>query len=134
MKKFLVMILLGAVSLLGDDVSDGLAFHKQKDYLNAFKSYEKACDDGNALGCSSLGFMYSYGQGVNQDYFKAAELYKKGCDGGDAMGCFSLGGMYANGKGVKQNIKIAKELFGKACDGQISDGCKNYKILNEQGF
>lgn len=49
MKKFLVIILLGVVSLLCDDFSDGLAFKKNKDYVNASKSFQKACDGGNAI-------------------------------------------------------------------------------------
>ena len=95
------------------------------------KEAKKACDEGNARGCTNLGFMYEKGRGVKQDYFKAKELFGKACDGGDAKGCFNLGVMYANGQEVKQDYFKAKELFGKACDGEYAEGCKAYSILNK---
>ena len=95
---------------------------------------QKACDDGNAISCGSLGFLYVKGQGVKQDYEKASELYSKACDMGEANGCFNLGVSYDNGQGVRQDKRTAKEYFGKACDLGDQGGCNNYKILNEQGW
>ena len=50
------------------------------------EALQKACDDGNAISCGSLGFLYDNGQGVRQDYKKASELYSKACDMGEAGG------------------------------------------------
>ena len=95
---------------------------------------QKACDDGNAISCGSLGFLYGNGQGVRQDYKKASELYSKACDMGYADACFNLGVVYYDGKGVRQDKGAVKEYFGKACDLGNQGGCNNYKILNEQGL
>ena len=94
---------------------------------------QKACDDGNAISCSNLGFLYANGRGVRQDYKKASELYFKACDMGYADGCYNLGVSYDNGQGVRQDKRTAKEYFGKACDLGDQGGCDKYKILNEQG-
>jgi len=58
-------------------------------HLNAatFEENKKACDAGDAMGCSRLGFMYAKGKGVKQDNFKAKDLFGKACDGGITVGC-----------------------------------------------
>ncbi|WP_149711749.1 tetratricopeptide repeat protein [Campylobacter concisus] len=48
---------------------------------------EKACDSGNARGCSNLGFLYDEGQDVNQNFSTAKQYYSKACDLGLQLGC-----------------------------------------------
>ena len=67
------------------------------------EKYKKACDGGDATGCTFLGFMYSNGIGVEYDTLKAVKFYTKACDGGVAGGCTNLGIMYHEGQGVKQD-------------------------------
>ena len=78
------------------------------------KSLQKACDGGDAAGCTQLGFLYLEGKGVKKDYLKAVKLYQKGCDGGNAVGCMLLGFMYEKDKGVKQNDLRALKYYKKA--------------------
>ena len=100
--------------------------------ITTLEGAKKACDKGNAKGCSGLGLMYSNGRGVKQDYFKAVEFYTKGCYEGNARGCTNLGVMYYNAQGVKKDYFKAKKLFSKACDGGYAQGCKYYSILNKK--
>lgn len=65
----------------------GMDAHANGDYKKAVELLNKACDSGEAKGCTFLGTLYQYGQGVKQDYKKAVELYQKGCDGGEQLGC-----------------------------------------------
>lgn len=112
----LVLGLLVCVSLFGSFFGDA----------------KNACDAGNAIGCSALGFMYQYGEGVKQNDFKAVKFYKKAWDSGNAKGCYGFGFMYELREGVKQDSQKALELYGKACDLQFEGGCKNYALLKKE--
>lgn len=63
---------------------------KYKDYPQALKLYNQACNEGNADGCLFLGVMYDIGEGVKRDKKKAGELYQKACEMGSGLGCSSL--------------------------------------------
>jgi len=134
MALFILLVSSIAVSVYADDVSKGLDAYKKGDYTKAVKFYKKACDGGNAIGCSYFGLMYEFGKGVKRDNFKAVKFYKKGCDGGNAIGCFNLGAMYEFGKGVRQDSQKALKYYGEACDMENEDGCKNYAKLKKQGY
>lgn len=58
-----------------------------RDEAVAAPLYQKACDAGDALGCSGIGFSYEVGRGVVKDVARALTLYQKACDGGDTYGC-----------------------------------------------
>ncbi|MBQ9725698.1 MAG: sel1 repeat family protein, partial [Neisseriaceae bacterium] len=69
----------------------GVSYHngqgvRQNDY-QAIKLWEKACNNGYALGCFNLGSSYYYGQGTPKDFSIAKEYYGKACDLGDQEGC-----------------------------------------------
>ncbi len=95
----------------------------QKRYSEAASLAERACDGGSMEGCSQLGDLYAFGDGIAQDYAQAASLYRKACDGGGAEGCYSLGWLYDQGHGVTQDSAQAHSLFNRACDGGNMDGC-----------
>lgn len=97
------------------------------------KLSQKACDGGDARGCSFLGFLYERGQGVRQDYQKASELFQKACDGGYALGCSNLGYLYERGQGVKTDYQKASEFYQKACNGGNARGCSNLGYLYKNG-
>ena len=135
MKRILVLLVaLFSIGFSKDLTELGNEAYDKGDYQKAAELYQKACDGGNAGGCSNLGFLYEDGQGVRQNYQKAAELYQKACDGGDTNGCYNLGVSYAEGQGVKQNFSTAKQYYGKACDLGLQLGCDNYRKLNEKGY
>lgn len=134
MKRILVLlVVLFSIVFSKDLIESGNEAYKKGDYQKATQLYQKACNSGEALGCSNLGLLYEDGQGVNQDYQKAAQLYQKACDSGDAGGCLGLGLLYKNGQGVRQNFSTAKQYYGKACDLGIQIGCDWYRKLNDRG-
>jgi len=101
-------------------------------YQKAASLFKKACDGGDALGCSNLGVMYETGLGVNQSYTKAASLYKKACNAGDALGCYGLGVMYKKGIGIKKDYTKAIALYKKACKGGYSVACQTLEDLQSR--
>ena len=62
----------------------------KKDMNTALKSYSKACSHGVAQGCSKLGIMYYYGDGVTIDKKKAKGLISEACNAGDTDACNNL--------------------------------------------
>jgi len=57
----------------------------EKDLEKAVSLYKKACDMGQAIGCSNLGVMYEKGEGMENDFERAAFLYQKACYKGHAI-------------------------------------------------
>ena len=135
MKRILVLlVVLFSIGFSKDLTELGNEAYDKGDYQKAAQLYQKACDGGNAMGCSNLGGLYADGQGVRQNYQKATELWQKACDNRNAEGCFNLGVSYETGQGVKQNFSTAKQYYGKACDLGLQLGCDNYKKLNKKGY
>ena len=59
----------------------------RQDKFKAVELYTKACDGGNADGCTNLGVMYVNGEGVKLDKKRALALYGKACDLKNEQGC-----------------------------------------------
>ena len=91
----------------------------------AARSFERACANGSADGCSNLGALYEAGIGVHASWSEAADLYRRACTGGAALGCSNLGALYARGKGVTRDESEAQRLFSEACAGGSAAGCNN---------
>ncbi|MDZ5287654.1 tetratricopeptide repeat protein [Helicobacter pylori] len=68
----------------------GVESYKAKDYIQAEKYFEKACDLNNGVGCKNLGFLYECGEGVEKDLTKAAYFYSKACKLGSQEACEAL--------------------------------------------
>jgi TPR repeat protein len=62
------------------------AFGIYPSYFRAVELFQKACDGGEAAGCSWIGEMYESGEEIKQDFQKALEWYGKACDLRDADG------------------------------------------------
>ncbi|GAA7692026.1 hypothetical protein COL0002_12480 [Helicobacter pylori] len=83
----------------------GVKSSEAKDYIQAKKYFEKACNLNYGGGCGVLGALYYNGQGVEKDLIKAAYFYSKACGLNNGGGCSGLGFLYKSGKGVKQDLK-----------------------------
>ena len=127
-RVFVLLVILFSVGFSKDLTELGSEAYKKGDYQKAAELYQKACDSGEARGCSNLGVLYDEGQGVKQDYQKAAQLYQKGCDEGNSLGCFNLGLLYKEGQGVKQDYQKAAQLYQKVCEGGELRGCFNLGV------
>lgn len=113
--------------------NEGIQADKVQDYTKALDLYADACDYGNALGCTNLGYMYEKGNSVAQDHACAIKLFKQGCEGGVAVGCSNLGTMYNNGIGVIQDHKKATDFFKRACDNGDTLGCTKLALQYQNG-
>lgn len=132
MKKIVVGLIFSlfcGLNLFGNDVDLGLEAYGKNDFTKANELWEKACNNGNTLGCYMLGVIYFDGKGIKQDYSKAKDLFEKACTGGVFQGCNNLGTMYENANGVKQDYNKAKVFYEKACNGGVVDGCSNLGVL-----
>ena len=118
-RVFVLLVVLFSVGFSKNLFELGQEAYGKGDYQKAAKLWQKACDEGNALGCGGLGFLYANGQGVKQDYQKAAKFYQMACDDGELSSCHSLGLLYTNGQGVKQDYQKAIQLYQKACDERV---------------
>ena len=107
---------------LGD--SEGcylLAVNLRKDDPDAPAAYRQACDDGNALACTNLGWMLQFGHSLKIDLGEAVRLYRRGCQGSacsgpNNVGCVNLGRMLRDGVGAKADSFESTRIFRQVCD------------------
>ncbi len=92
----------------------------EEEYEAALEDYTKASEGteqffiGSAM--NSIGYMYDYGNGVEQDYALAMEWYKKAADLGHTGAMNNIGYMYGYGNGVEQDYETAMEWYKKAAE------------------
>lgn len=79
----------------------GVKSIEAKDYIQAKKYFEKACDLKYGGGCGALGDLYD---DVEKNSKKAAQLYTKACELKEGLGCKRLGSLYYYGRGVEKNL------------------------------
>ncbi len=108
----------------------GVKSIEAKDYIQAKKYFEKACDLKYGGGCGALGDLYD---GVEKNLTKATQYFSKACDLKDGGGCSNLGVLYQNGQGVEKNLTKATQYFSKACDLKDGRGCSNLGVLYQNG-
>jgi len=102
----------------------GGAYYEIKDYEKAFKWYKLAADKGNKKAHNILGYMYQYGQGIEQDYQKAIYWYELAVEHGTLSNPRDLGDMYYDGHGVEQNYQKAFDLYKLSAE-QRNDKAQN---------
>ena len=66
----------GSSVVFGDDLQDGLLAYGTKDYKKAYKLILPLAEQGNVIAQTTLGQMYSNGEGVLQDYKEAVKWYR----------------------------------------------------------
>lgn len=84
-------------------------------------AYRQACDGGNALACTNLGWMMQFGHGGRVDEEQSVEYYRRGCKGSacsgpNNVGCLNLARMIRDGVGTKKNADEANRIFAEVCD------------------
>ena len=97
-------------------VTKAQALYGEKNYLEAFKYFKKAADQGVASAQYNLGWQYYNGQGVTQSDSEAVKWYKLAADQGNAGAQYNLGIMYRNGQGVTQSNSEAAKWFRLGAD------------------
>lgn len=115
----------------GDGIScNNLAinFSTLKNFSEAKKFYEKACDNGLATACSNLGQIYEQGLVDEKiDLKKALELYKLACQNGDGVGCYNealaVYGSSANKTDKDKSAAKSLSLLAKSCELEYAQAC-----------
>ena len=102
-RVFVLLAVLFSVGFSENLTKLGAEAYNQGDYQKTLDLWQKACDEGNALGCGGLGILYKNGIGVKQDYQKAAHFYQKACNGGEALGSCVLVNLYKNSQRVEED-------------------------------
>ncbi|STQ85416.1 sel1 repeat family protein [Helicobacter muridarum] len=128
----------------------GMLQRQNKDYVNAKKNFELACQKGYIMGCFNLGVLYENGLGVKRDYNRAIELYEDSCNSKIGIACYGIAVLYFNGQvnvkidsnisGKKamekliaqNNMEQAKVYFTKACEIGYEDACEWSNRLKKQ--
>jgi len=88
----------------------------KKDCNEAFKSYRKSAEQGNAEAQLILGNMYHDGIGTEQNSSEALVWYMKSAEQGNAEAQLILGNMYHDGTGTEQNSSEALVWYMKSAE------------------
>lgn len=102
----------------------------KQDYRKAVRLYQKAAEQGHALGQFNLGTMYDLGNGITQSSEQAFYWFQQAAEQGQPDAQYILGMMYYKGNGCEQDIEKALYWNGKAADqGHIkANELRNSKI------
>ena len=96
-----------------------------KDWTQAAYWFQRARDRGFAPAAANLGFLYRFGQGVQNDNVKAAQLFLESIDHGvDSFAQPLLADMYLKGEGVPRDVNKAIAWHKKAADGGRSQSAR----------
>ena len=76
----------------------------------------------------TIGYLYSYGYGVEKDQVKAAYWFRIAANANDPVGMYDYGVSLLNGYGVNKDTKAAKEWFKKSAQLGYEEA---KKILNQ---
>ncbi|OOC19494.1 HcpA family protein [Helicobacter pylori] len=105
----------------------GVKSNKAKDYIQAKKYFEKACNLNCGGGCGALGDLYDDGKGVEKNLIKATQLYTKACELKEGVGCKRLWSLYYYGRGVEKDLTKADQYISKACKLGDQEACEALK-------
>ena len=90
------------------------------DYAEAARWWHKAADQGDADAQSDLGWLYTYGRGVETNYIEAARWYRKSAEQGNPVAQHWLGHVYLSGSGVdKDEVEAFKWFLQAAQKGNV---------------
>ena len=101
-----------AYRYLGRDFQIGEGVKKDSD--QAFSSFFKAAELGDAEAQVLVGSFYSLGISVKADQKESVKWYEKAAKQGDVTGLCALGECYKEGKGVPQNFVEAYKWYSLA--------------------
>lgn len=79
----------------------------------------RACDLGNAGGCSDHGYAFEHGLGTKQDLVEALVFYTKGCAGKNLLSCANAG--FASEHVKPPDYAAAASFFDRACPSGLKD-------------
>lgn len=120
-------LLLGAAALLGV-VSTASA--QPKPIAQALGA---SCQGNDAGACTTLGIMYTDGDGIAVELDKGARLFQQACTIGDGRGCMLWGYALQYGRGTPIDLGAALAANDRACTQRNALGCNNAGSMYQAG-
>ena len=93
----------------------------QQDYLEAFRWFSLAAEQGLAEAQFRVGCMYYAGQGVPQDWQNAAYWFEKAAEQGDAMAQYNLAVLHSEDRGIEKNLRLANHWLQVAAERGLAE-------------
>ena len=109
----------------GAGYDEGMDAFAEGDYATAYEELRPLAERGEPGAQFTLGFMYDYGQGVQQNTQEAIWWYRNAAEEGIAVAQFSLGEIYEGGRGTPKDLAEAYRWYSLAAEnlspGEIRD-------------
>lgn len=102
-------------------------------YAEARREYERAIGLGSAAAMTYLGYLYEYGQGVEQNYPEAIRWFEKAIALNDPAAMTALGYLHEKGTGVTQSNSEARRLYERAAGLGDPTAIFNMGVFYENG-
>jgi uncharacterized protein len=115
------------------DFQTGENAYLGEDFETAFREWEPLAHQGNPEAQNMLGFMYRWGQGVDQDFAKAQEWYRRAADQGNATAQNNLGLVFRYGLGVPKDYPQAFQWFLRAAEQGNAAGQNHLGLMYFKG-
>lgn len=94
----------------------GTFYYCNSKHKKAAYWYQKAAEQGHEVAQCRLGFMYEYGQGVEQNYEQALYWYNKAAEQNCPDAYMYIGDCYKHGHGLGQSYWLAACNYSKAAE------------------
>ena len=117
-----------AGGLPADELENGLAAYRAKDYGQAFIHLQPLAEAGVAAAQFTLGEMYRRGRGFVKSTPDGLPLLKQAAEANHLPALNVLGEMHEVGEGVAQDFEAAQQWFKKAADAGDAKGQVNLAL------
>ena len=117
-----VGLLLLSLSAAADELGEGLAAYRNKDYPLAFMRLQPLAEQGVAAAQFTLAEMYRRGRGFVPSPAQALPLYQQAAAANYVPAEIALGEMYEVGEGVGQDSAAAMQWFEHAASAGDAQG------------
>jgi TonB family protein len=116
-----------------DTYNAGIKDYDSGKFDAAVKELTASANDGYPQAQSKLGYMYSYGLGVDRDPTKGMDWLRKAADQGNADAQLEAGYLYETGNGVEQDYEKAFRWYTKAAEQGNARAENNLGAMHENG-
>lgn len=100
----------------------GVELFKAQD-AQAAGFFERACESGDAEGCTELGFMLMEGMLVGRDDARSLKASQRACELGSGLGCNNAFVMVRDGRATRKDDVELRRLADRACELGDGEGC-----------
>lgn len=111
---FVVMFLLGVISLAEAGMDEANEAYERGDYESAYREWLPLAEQGDAVAQHKLGLIYADGDGVAQDGILAVKWFRKAAEQGHVEAQSNLGLTYLIGLIVPQDYAEAVKWLKRA--------------------